>query len=265
MSRGGDRGSILDTVDVVRAIESLAARGWFGLEDVANRSMEGGWELLFRKFLLEEFREVFSSTLKRNELHLEKEVKVVPGDKPSKTPSKVADLALLGRGCGQDSPLLIVEIKHNFDNQSGALRSLEFDVGKWSLWDGAHASDGRRCAFQYVQILTSVTHLKSPACRMDGCLSADRGLGRMQACNEFCAELTLRHLKYRPQIEAPKREARIREIQARLEALQKTVDEDLKLVSLVYPTKSTCYFGEPIHYQANIHLFVVTQRARSAI
>lgn len=244
--------------DVVPSLPGMEA--FFGIGEVANRTLEGGWELLFRNRLLRLLHERASGQFPA--VRIDRECVVVPGkrkkDGAPGEKSRIADIAFLpnapvGRGdC--PNPLAVVEIKHNFATQSEALRSVFKDVEKWSDWKRSGA--GRKCELHFIQMITDVKRLASPV----GDEVEKGGLNRAPT-PKFSQDVCKDFFKYSIQPDEKRREERISAIRKRLEEVQDLVDKDIELYARNYSVSSSRYFDDPIDYRADIHVFLVSQRA----
>lgn len=241
--------------DVVPSITGMEA--FFSIEEVANRTLEGGWELLFRNRLLRLLREHASGLYPA--VHIGRECVIVSTEKDGSPGKKSrADIAFLSdapAGGGEClNPLAVVEIKHNFATQSEALTSVLKDVEKWCDWK--RSGGERKCEFHFIQLITDVKRLARPVAgevEKDGASKAV--LSKFD--DDVCKEL----FKYSIQRDDKMREERISAIRKRLEEVQDFVDKDIELYEKNYSVSSSRYFDDPIDYCAEVHVFVVSQRA----
>lgn len=245
--------------DVLRALAKM--KGFFDLEETANRTLEGGWELLFRNRLLRLLREQVSKDVPP--ILVNKEWAVVPRKRNPKRVSeekskandgaKIADIAFLKSTGKEDcqSPLAVIEIKHNFATQPQALTSVIKDVDKWSDWKRLEA--GWKCEFYFIQIITDVKRLMRPSGKRVGW----GGASRADFSEDLCKDL----LKYGIQPDEEKRKARIDGIRNNLMKVQGRVDSGVVVREKTFSVSSSRYFDDPIDYEADIHVFLVSQRS----
>lgn len=244
-----DRSSFkFDPLPAIRTMEDF-----FNLPELANRTIEGGWELLFRNRLLQRLRARPSGDSADS---YGREVAVVPGKrKKGNQPSvagKIADIAAFGQD--RLNPSAIIEIKHNFATQSEAFGSLLSDVEKWAEWKRLVGVG--QCEFHFIQIIVDVTRLKGES------LEIVESVGNQEAgSDEFSISVCRDIFKYGIQADDSRRKERRAEIKARLDQIQKRVDASVTVGLQHFEVKSNRYFDQEIHYCAEVHVFVVSQHA----
>jgi len=244
--------------DIVPALAGMKA--FFDVQEVANRTLEGGWELLFRNRLL---RILHGLQLERClTTRIDRECVVVPSkrDQDGKpgAKSRIADIAYLATSSSSVAdhmnPQAVVEIKHNFATQSQAMKSILKDVEKWSEWK--RSNGGRQCEFHFVQLITDVKRLTVSAA--DDAEKKGFGSGSPPPFSEdVCKDF----FKYSIQPDERRRKARIEDIAKRLREAQDFVDNGVQLHAEEFSVNSSRYFDHPIDYRASIHVFVLSQRA----
>lgn len=237
--------------DPLPAIEGM--EDFFRVTELVNRTIEGGWELLFRNRLLRNLRAGQSSDCVES---YGREVVVFPGTPKngdgSAVAGKIADIAAFASD--RLNPSAIIEIKHNFATQSQVFTSLLEDVRKWSDWK--KSAPGRQCEFHFIQIVTDVTRLRER--------SSQRGdsIERQSAENsEFSVEVCKDIFKYGIQPKESEREGRRDQIIKRLSEIQKRVDGDISAAVREFKVSSDRYFDQDVDYRAEVRVFVVSQRA----
>lgn len=260
--------------DPFPALEAEALNRFFALDELANRTIEGGWELLFRNLLIRELGDGKCFSLKG--LELDRETTVVPmqGDgKRKEDKAKICDIAVLkvdGEIPIHERPLAIFEIKHNFATQPEVFAELKSAMDKWSSW-----RDGKGCEFHYIQIVTDIRRLIGREC--EGCCINPDGGGRGDPASrsDFCHAVCSEVFKYRIQPSDGKREKRMDEICEHLDFLQSCVDPELHS-SLIkshedgrsnlgirfkkFSVASGKYFLRNLRYAADVYVFVVSQK-----
>lgn len=246
--------------DVVPALSSM--QSFFDVQEVANRTLEGGWELLFRNRLLRvlqgrQFEKCLTTQIDRECVVVPSKRKMdgAPGDK-----SRIADIAYLAgpskAEADRRNPLAVVEIKHNFATQSQAFTSILKDVEKWSDWK--RSNGGRQCEFHFIQLITDVNRLTLSAA--DHALKDSLGSG---SSPPFSEDVCKDFFKYSIQPDEKRRKARIDDISNRLKEVQEFVDNGVQLHVEEFSANSSRYFEHLIDYRASIHVFVVSQRANA--
>lgn len=265
--------------DPFPALEAETFKRLFALEEMANRTIEGGWELLFRNLLIRELQGGKYFSLAGLELDREttvvprqgdgkrKEGKVGQEDKAQKEgkaedKEKICDIAVLGADGNAQMPRAIFELKHNFATQSEVFRELRGAIQKWRGW-GAD----KHCEFHFIQIVTDIHQLAGKQCGndYDGCcvFPEKNRMYEGERCKKFCSSVCAEVFKYGIQPDQGMRKGRMEAICAHFNFLQKCADpglgESARLKS--FSVASEKYFLRDISYSADVHVFLVSQRA----
>jgi len=239
--------------DPFPAIEKL--RPLFELPELANRTIEGGWELVFRNQLLRELQKL--SAVKSSDHLFDREALVVPG--------KVADIAIFKADDGAKSPNrnpphAIFEIKHNFATQCEVFTELKGAMEKWKDWKDWRKEES--CEFHYIQIVTDIRRLAGAKCK-GCCIYPSKDKGRKgETCDGFCSSICAEVFKYRIQPDEKARTLRMRKIRDHLEGLQSCLKSGftLELREEIFSVQSKKYLLREIDYDAKVHVFLVSQR-----
>jgi len=233
----------------------------FKLPELANRTIEGGWELVFRNQLLRELQKLLM--VKRGNYLFDREALVVRG--------KVADIAILNasddaKSPDRNHPQAIFEIKHNFATQREVFIELKGAMDKWKRW-----RKDKSCEFHYIQIVTDIRRLAGAECKSCCIYPSNNKERKGRTCNGFCSSVCAEVFKYKIQPDKGMREDRMEEINEHFKLLQKCADPNLQrcrgldfklgLRVKTFPVASEKYFLRDICYKADVHVFLVSQRA----